>query len=201
MKKIVFAALIATVGFAGSAYAEASKYDGLFSEQEMAVVKKNSDYFARRVELQFKGLAPNGVLTKEMLKLHNTVMRARNRGMYVGQYMMFDLSGDFIITKEELDQVALIAPVEAFKKQREAIMQIDAEGNKDGKVSISEVNKNAIRMFAFKEGDKIDPMDMMRFDLNKDSKVELKELTEVLKALQVSYPAPKSDKKTEEKTK
>ena len=192
MTKKAIAAGMMLIGsmMSGAVYAE-DDFSKLFNEKEMILIEKNSEIFVKRLLAGFQSMAPKGILNQDMVVTHTKLRGARARSTMVARVMMFDLDGDFVITKKELDEIAIIAPKDQFDKGRVKIMEADKEGNGDGNVSISEVNRLAIVKLGERGKRNSGPRQMMRFDLDEDGKVESKEVESIGFYLKQKYPVSK----------
>ncbi|MEP3233894.1 MAG: EF-hand domain-containing protein [Hyphomicrobiales bacterium] len=126
---------------------------------------------------------PSGVVTPADLERYNNVLAAKSRSRIVAQFLHLDLDGDTVITPEEFKAVQSVQDSNA--RSRNKIFELNADTDNDGNISIKELSAYAKTKVEQVPGRRTSQTfsNVFVFDLNKDGKVDAKEISDAIKKI------------------
>ncbi|ODA68089.1 EF hand [Methyloligella halotolerans] len=146
------------------------------------MIAQNPDRYIENTIRQLYQLAPDGVLTEEVLEKRKRLEAAQNRSRRFSQSLRYDLNGDLKISNEEFEELGgLFSGSELGQLE---IFRRTLDTNRDGDVSSDEMMADA-RDDTDRQAERFHQRYgyLMLFDLNDDGKVTAEEIvrgTEVL---------------------
>ena len=168
--------------------ASASGDTSLFSENELRQFQRNPENAGKFLLRTFESMAPTGSLTQDMQDTYLLLSHNVRRNRLISTFFRFDLDANLVIEKNELERVKAILPIKKLKREFASVQKADELGNNDNNVTIQEMLKYARKVSEEKSGQR-NSLDMMRFDLNEDGKVEYPEVVNAIR----SVARPKGD--------
>ena len=160
---------------------EAVKFE--LSSQLLKQIRQSPDKVLEKYLKTLYRIKKSGVVTRADLELYKKVLTAKTRSGIVAQFLHLDLDGDTIITPKEFETVQNVEEVNA--RSRNKIFELNADTNGDGNISIKELSDYAKINIKQKShrGFSRQFTDIFIFDLNKDEKVDAKELSDAIKKI------------------
>ncbi|WP_209016384.1 EF-hand domain-containing protein [Roseibium sp. RKSG952] len=143
-------------------------------------VSRSKDQYLQQAANQIYRYAPDGVLTKEVVEFAILQHKAQQRASSLMPIMAYDLDGDFQISQEEIKTQSHL--IKHHVRAQLALAQ--AEYDRDG-----DANLNLFELANYFDDQqekqfRTDPLDQLfAFDYNKDGKVDVVEISAVVRAI------------------
>lgn len=174
---VVFVIGSGAFGMAGAQTEASSAVQALAESLPRHITKRilsSKERFIQQVSNDLFRISPDGVATVELIELMAARDRATARARKLAAVFIYDLDGDGIVSSEEIQRV--LPHISARERSSISVIALEADGDKNGSLTLAEFVDYFNRQLDAHDGSRRSSIDVMKFDVDKNKRVDLAEV-------------------------